>query len=75
MKYLRHFCIAEKGSLKKFEKYFDKHVLNPIEQEVRILQAKDGLASLKDFDISLDLFRSVADRVVLEFTERNKKVF
>jgi len=42
---------------------------------VRILQAKDGLASLKDFDISLDLFRSVAERVVLEFTESNKKVF
>ena len=39
MKYLQHFCIKEKGSLKKYEKYFEKHVLSPIEQEVRILQA------------------------------------
>lgn len=30
-KYLRHFCIAAGGSLKKFDKYFEKHVLTPIE--------------------------------------------
>jgi len=37
MKYLRHFCIKEKGSLKKFEKYFESYVLAPIESEIRIL--------------------------------------
>ena len=37
MKYLRHFCIASKGILKKFEKYFEAHILQPIVTEVRIL--------------------------------------
>lgn len=39
------------------------------------MQAKDGLESLKDENISLDLFRSVSQKVILEFTERNKKQF
>lgn len=73
-KYLAHFCEANNGSLAEYEKDFKKSFLREIEKKTKVMLAKDGLTGLGD-DVDLDYFKTVADKVLLEFSENNRETF
>ena len=45
-----------------------------IEKKTKVMLAKDGLTGLGD-DVDLDYFKTVADKVLLEFSENNRETF
>ena len=73
-KYLTYFCEENNGSLSAYAKDFTRDFLSPFEKKAKVMLSKDGLTSLGD-DIDLEYFKSVADKVVLEFSEANRESF
>ena len=73
-KFLAHLCEENKGSLAEYEKDFKKSFLKEIEKKTKVMLAKDGLTGLGD-DVDLNYYKTVADRVLLEFSENNRQTF
>lgn len=73
-KYLEHFCWENNGSLDDFQKDFSKWFIAEIERKVKVFQSKDGFTSLSEI-VSIDEYKEIADRVIIEFTEQNKDYF
>ncbi len=59
------------GSLAEYAKDFKKTFLGDIERKTKVMLSKDGMTSLGD-DVDLNYFKSIADKVVLEFSENNR---
>lgn len=73
--YLNYFCEQANGSLSEFDKDFQKAYLQGIEKTIKVYLAKDGLKSLDENIISLEIYKEIAEQVTLEFSKANKEIF
>lgn len=58
--YLEHLCLKNKGSLKKYVKYFKEYYLKEIEKKIQIYQSDKGLLELAN-DISPEEYKDIQD--------------
>ena len=58
--YLKEICTREKGSLKKYDSYFDTHYLRDIEKQVLVYLTDKGLMDLGKL-VSPEEFKRIQD--------------